>query len=227
MVAQGASIGLNLGVGRANTSLAASDVAGVVPQSNWNNLSGTSNAGPVVLNGDSGTPSGAPVAWSVQEAWSVAGTTGGADGTLLNGFFSENTGDDSSITISNIPYPVYDLYIYVSHDRNFEDVILREAGGQFADFTATEDNTDVTAASVTYSQQTTSGSGSGNYVKFTNLTNSTLDLQLLTVDAGGAAGGSIDRNAISAIQLVQVPEPSSSLMGLLGGFALLARRRRS
>ncbi|MEJ6645063.1 MAG: hypothetical protein QNL33_17585 [Akkermansiaceae bacterium] len=224
VASQGASIGLNLGEGRPNTALAANDVAGVVPQSNWNNLSGTSNAGPVVLNSDSGTPSGASVAWAVEEAWSVGDTTGSPDGSLLNGFFSENAGDDSSITISNVPYAIYDLYVYLSHDRNLEDVILREGGGQFPDFTAIENNTDVTVAPVTYSPQTVSGSGSGNYVRFTNLTNSTVDLQLLTVDLGP---GSIDRNAIAGIQLVQVPEPSVSLMGVITGLLLLGRRRRS
>lgn len=219
-----ASIGLNFGAGRANASLAAGDSAGVVPQTNWNNLNGA-GGGPTVLNGDNGVASGASVIWASDEQWSIGGPAADANGTLLNGWISENTtpGGSSPIDISGIPYANYDLIFYLNHDRAAEDVVLNEANGAFSDFTAIENDTDILSP-VTFVQQTTSGVGSGNYVIFSGLTASTLNINLQD-----ATGGSAERNPITGIQIVEsapIPEASSSLMALLAVIGFVARRRR-
>lgn len=197
-MSHGESIGLNLGVARTDTSLDPADIAGVVPQANWNNLSGATG-GPINPVDSEGDATIAEVTWATDEEWSVAGTATTPDGKLLNGFFSENNNDGSSVSITGIPYALYDLYIYVSHDRASEDVILTEANGAFPEFTAIENDTDVNAA-VVFEEQTDSGTGSGNYVLFSALDQSDLTIEMTAVNIGG----SIDRNAISAIQIVEV-----------------------
>ncbi len=159
LTTQAASIGLNFGAGRANASLAAGDSAGVVPQTNWNNLSGAGGV-PTVLNGDNGLASGASVTWATDEEWSIGGPAADANGTLLNGWISENDtpGGSSPVDITGIPYATYDLYIYINHDRALEDVLLNEGSGAFADFTLIENDTDILAP-VTFVEQTTSGVG--------------------------------------------------------------------
>ncbi|YCM45454.1 hypothetical protein V2O64_05400 [Verrucomicrobiaceae bacterium 227] len=199
------SIGLNLGSGRADAALDPSGFAGVVSQSNWNNLA-EGVGGPQSIWDSGGDSTTAVVSWACDEQWSVGGVPSDPNGKLLNGFFSDNNsnGDNSTITITGIPYELYDLYIYVSHDRAMEDVILSEANGVFADFTAVENDTDLTVA-VTFAQQVESGVGSGNYVKFSALTSMDLELVLKAVDLGAAAGpGTLERNAISGIQIVNV-----------------------
>ncbi len=198
------SIGLNLGSGRPNSVLDPAESAGVVVQSNWNNLAGGSG-GPQALLDSDGAGTTVSVSWATDEQWSIGTVPAGPDGKLLNGFVSDNNsnGDNSTITITGIPFALYDLYIYVNHDRALEDVILSEANGAFADFTAIENDTDITTT-VTFVRQVTSGTGAGNYVKFSALTVADLGVVLKAVDVGGAAGGTLVRNAIAGIQIINV-----------------------
>lgn len=221
----GASIGINFGSGRADAALAATDSAGVVAQTNWNNAAGATGS-LAALNDDAGGASGASIAWATDEQWSVGGTPADGNGTLLNGFISENNNASAStVTLSTIPYASYDLYVYLSHDRNFEDVILGETGGAFGPFTAVENNTPITAA-VTFVEQTTSATTAGNYVLFSGLTGSSLSMTMGAVDANFSGGGTAERNAIAGLQIVQVPEPSTGVLGLLTLAGMALRRRR-
>lgn len=199
------SIGLNFGAGRPDADLAETDSAGVVPQTSWNNLAG-GTGGSVVLNDSGATATSASVSWATNEQWSIAETAADPNGRLFKGFISDNNngGTDSTITITGIPYVTYNLYVYVNHDRVLEDVIISEANGAFPDFTAIENDTAIDVAPVEFVRQTTTGGAPGNYVIFAGLTNSSLDLILKAVDIGGATEGSLARNAIAAIQIVEV-----------------------
>ena len=197
--AMGGSIGVNFGSGRANADLASGSSAGVVGQVNWNNAAG--NAGSLSgLSDDSGANSGAAVTWSADEQWSLGGTPADSNGTLLNGFISENNdGTDSSINFTGIPYASYDLYVYMSHDRNTEDVDLT---GPFGTFRLHEDDTNISNP-VIFQQQVASANPDttqqGNYALFSGLSGASLSLILSpTGDLG-----SLERNAISGIQIVE------------------------
>lgn len=229
MTAHSASIGINFGAGRAEASLASGDVAGVVAQSNWNNASdGSGNL--AVLNNDTGVASGASVAWATDEQWSAGTGITDPNATLLNGWISANnaTDPDATVSVSNIPYAVYDLYVYMNHDRATEDVDLT---GPFGTFRLHETDLDLEvdiAAGVTFVQQTASADGDptqeGNYAVFSGLTDTNLNLIL----GPGGAEGSADRGAITGIQIVEstIPEPSASLLLILAGIAGGLRRRR-
>ncbi|MGJ8696890.1 MAG: hypothetical protein ACSHYF_11260 [Verrucomicrobiaceae bacterium] len=210
-------IGINLGSNRADSALDPTDSAGAVPQENWNNTGGA-NGGPLALVDSLGDATTAEVTWATDEEWSVGGTPADANGKLLNGFVSENNNDGSQITITGIPFQLYDLYVYVSHDRANEDVILGETNGLFADFTAIENDTDITAA-VTFEEQAVSGEGTGNYVLFTGLTATDIEVVLSAIDTNNPAG-SIDRNAISGIQIVNVSLDDLDSDGLIDAWEI-------
>ena len=225
--AQAASIGINFGSGRAEASLDPSASAGVVAQTNWNNADGASG-NLAVLNTDDGSASGAELAWATDEQWSAGTGVTDPNATLLNGWISANNSNDpdATVSITSIPFAAYDLYVYMNHDRASEDVDLT---GPFGTFRIHETDSDLEvdiAASVTWVQQMATADGDdsqqGNYVFFSNLTES--DLNLILTPAG--AEGSADRGAITGIQIVEVPEPSSAILVLLAGLAGFARRRR-
>ncbi|MGI9243528.1 MAG: hypothetical protein ACR2RV_22195, partial [Verrucomicrobiales bacterium] len=127
-------IGLNFGAGGANgenaatASLDPASVTGIARQANWNNLPGM--AGSASLLDNLGADSGATVTWAADEEWSN-GTGADADGTLLVGWISANTGIENPITIDGIPYAGYDLVVYYNHDRGTEDVDFGESNGAF------------------------------------------------------------------------------------------------
>lgn len=220
-VADAASIGINFGAGRANAALVTTDLAGAVAQGNWNNAEGAS--GMLALVDSSGAASGASISWATDEQWSIGGPGADANGTLLNGWVSENGGDPSALDITGIPYAVYDLYVYMNHDRATEDT---EINGPFGTFLLHENDTDITAA-VTLVQQTATAQGDisqlGNYAVFSGLSGADLNL---TLGVGGFAGSNT-RAPINGLQIVEVPEPTGAVLALFGGgFLLLLRRRR-
>lgn len=199
--ANAGAIGLNFGAGRANATLLNTDLAGVAPQTNWNNLS--FNLGDTfALNDDTGANSGASVTWNMEEEWSIGGPAFDANGTLLNGWVAaQNDGATNSVDLTNIPYGSYDLVIYMNHDRGTEDVLISEANNLFPQFLAHENDTDI-LGEVTFDHQAATAEGdatqSGNFLVIPNLTSPTLNLVM------GPAGeaGSADRGAITGIQII-------------------------
>ena len=194
------SIGVNFGSGRAGASLAPTDSAGVISQLHWNNASGATGS-ITNLADDSGDGSGASIVWAADEQWSVGGSPVEPNGTLLTGFISENNdGVESTINVTGIPFASYDLYVYMSHDRVSEDVDLK---GPFGTFRLKEDNTNISAP-VSFNEQLSSANPdvaqTGNYAVFRSLSGGSLALSLSPTSG---AGGSIDRNAISGIQIVE------------------------
>jgi hypothetical protein len=111
-VASAASVGINLGSNE--QSLAAGDVAGVtVAQSNWNNASGASGSLSNV-NNNSGVATTLDVSWSVNTTWHVtANGTATGDGKLMFGYADVNSGQTKTVTLTQIPYTTYDVYVYV------------------------------------------------------------------------------------------------------------------
>jgi hypothetical protein len=193
------SIGINFGSGRPDASLAATNNAGVVAQVNWNNASGSGGSISNLQN-ETGSATAAGVTWSTDEEWSVGGTPADAHGTLLNGFISENNdGADSTISVTDIPFTTYDLYVYMSHDRATEDV---DISGPFGTFRIHEDDTNISSP-VTFNRQLASAdpdtSQVGNYALFSGISGATLNL---TMSPTGAHG-TVDRNAIAGLQIVE------------------------
>jgi len=224
----GNSIGVNFGADRADAALAPGDSAGVIPQANWNNAANASGSITGAMS-NSGAATGVDVRWTTQESWSLGNAAATPDGTLMKGWVAvQSSTNPSNISISGIPYSMYDLYFYVGHDRNSEDVRITEAGGAFADFVAIEDvdGGDLGATPFFYKLIQESGAA-GNYFRIPGLTLSSLSIDFYTEGD--------DRGPISGLQIVEVqpqgdiPEPMTmALLGVaVGGLGGYIRRRRA
>ena len=107
---------------------------GLVPQTHWNHtevlrfyrvgadeslLSGntTTIASPSLgtLLDSSGTPVSTSLSFSYDGCW-TSSNSGTAPAELLNGFLQSNLTSSASITLTDIPYANYDLYVYFSAD---------------------------------------------------------------------------------------------------------------
>lgn len=132
--AQSLSLGLNFAStdpDAATSSLAPEEIAGVVPQANWNNLTGASGTVATGLNYDS---SGAPAASGVSVTWSSPNTwrsganngfaAGSADRKLLSGYLDSNDTAAGGVNISvtgldpAMAAAGYDVYVYFVSDSN-------------------------------------------------------------------------------------------------------------
>ena len=123
------AIGINFGADEPNGQnlggLADTDVAGVVPQSHWNNTTGNTGTLANLVASAAGTAvtTSASVEWTCDNTWSSTGRgeenngfSEGPDRTLMIGYLDTPTDGETRVTIRNIPAELtssgYDLYIY-------------------------------------------------------------------------------------------------------------------
>jgi len=111
-------------------SLAATDLAGVVPLGNFNNVNGVS--GGATLNDATGTATTASLSYSSAGSYAtVNATTAVAPGDeALNTDFLNSAGATPvSVTVSGVPYAQYDIYVYELDDATPRPQITTLAGG--------------------------------------------------------------------------------------------------
>lgn len=201
--AWGAAISVNFDWSTGSTpALAPTVVAGVVPAANWNNL--VSPGGPfsygITYLDDSGANTTLTVGASGGNAdsWNTIGTP---DEIIFGD--KSNMGAGGTLSLANVPYALYDLYIYSSFWTN--EVVNFDIGGNVQTLTNT------------FTPQFTEGPNfvqNDTYVKFTGLSGN------VTVNMTATAG----EVHLGGFQIVQVPEPS--ILGLLALAPALAMRRR-
>ncbi len=129
------SIGVSFSSDRGfpDSALAADDVAGVVPQSNWNVNDGGADAaaaasgttaditGPnaMSLTDSTGAATGATVEWASNGTWNTTNGTATGDAKLMNGYIDAIGADFfCDVTIDNIPYENYNVIVYIGSDGN-------------------------------------------------------------------------------------------------------------
>src|SRR5215216_5392501 len=114
----------------ATSSLAPEEVAGVVPQANWNNLTGATGTGVTGLeydNGGAAVSSTATVTWTSPNTWRSGANNAfpdGPDRKLVMGYL--DTGNTAAngitITVNNLDSAftsvAYDVYVYFVSDSN-------------------------------------------------------------------------------------------------------------
>lgn len=199
-----------------------SGLAGVVPALNWNN----STVGMSLLD-DSGASSGASFtiggSWGV---WGIAPITPGPDGdgtynrTMLDGYANTSSGIGPEVfAISGISYSSYNIYVYFSSDTaNRTGTIADGNSGITYDFSTIGQSAISGADAVlTQTTDTTGNNPTADYAEFSDLTGSSDTLTLSLPNGGGIAG----------FQIEAVPEPGTMALACLGGFALLAWKRRA
>jgi MYXO-CTERM domain-containing protein len=231
------SIGLNFSGSQTTGTahdLAPTESAGVVPQTNWNNILNplqtpamgdtTNVTGPmagVVVN-SAGAATAVTFTFSASNSWSVstANTTG--DAQLHNGYL-DSTNDPvpnnpTTVTVNNLPFTVpYTVYAYVGSDGNGRSGHATVGNQTFYYLT----NTNPFGGHVQATATDLASAANATYVQFDNVTGSSFTLTNIR-----------DSNNVGlhAIQIVPVPEPTSQLLAAsfaLGGLAAWRRRRRA
>lgn len=212
-----------------------SATSGVVPAANWNNTTpagGSPWVNKVVtdLNDDTGTPSTLDIAYGSWGGWRIQASHPGADGDgsnnkeLLNGYLNAGPAGwnpsvtASSVAISQIPYPKYNIIVYFS-----ADVAGRE--GSVTDGTTTYYFNSIGPASIAGSNAvlaqatatTTAGYSVGaNYAIFSGLTGAsrTITVQMRDNDEwGGIAGFQVVADLTGMPEIGLEPEDSSASVG--------------
>jgi hypothetical protein len=153
-------------VGKAPSAMAAAETAGVVPKSNWNQLSGVSGTGHALVD-ETGGATDATVNWSAPNLWDLPITDAAGNVRMMEGYLDTN-GANAVVTVTGLPASStgYDVYVYTDGD-NAADV--RTGGYTISGSGITTTTIDATDAangnfSGTFTQAINSN---GNYVKFT------------------------------------------------------------
>ena len=243
-MASAASIGFNFSGGNGNEGaastslLAATDSAGFVPQTNWNNLPNQSGASIPLVN-NAGAATVASVTYASNNTWGRSATAGDGNSILLGKYLDAGTNAPAqilpaTINVVGVPYAQYDVYIYA---RRNETAQATDPGPNFPGFAS-----DYTVQGVTQSVRTGDAgvtnpggvetfssfvladaalatSTIGNYVKFSNVSGATLNIV-----ANASAGNW--RSPVDGIQIVQTPEPGTLAFLGLGVAGCLGMRRR-
>jgi hypothetical protein len=226
--AEAGVIGVNFTGGGA--PLAATDQPGVVAGANWNNEIGGSGSN-LVLNDSTGAATTALLQYSATGPY--AGFTGTSTGNAATnrmysgGLFGDNTRSEVSVSVSNIPYASYEVFVYASADTTAGNT-LSITNGVVTFYYRGNGTFDNTATSLLLTTSTNPASptvGPGQYQLFSGLSGSTF-----TLTTGGSLNGVLSNNVfgLEIVDTSSSPEPATVLM-LVGGLGLLAlaRRRRA
>ena len=214
--ASAGSIAVSFGAdanGGVDPVLEVGDAAGVNGETDWNNGLGASDAVGI-------TDNGITVTCSSSESWNQASTDNSGDTELMSGWISQNdrSTDGGKIDVTGLP-ALYDLYVYIGHDRSPNDVQLGESNGAFADMTIAEDVTFASLVDPFVYNQGDGAGGAGNYLLVSGLTAATLNLTFGSADGANRAG-------VVGVQIVEVPEPSGIILSVIGLVGLCSLRRR-
>jgi hypothetical protein len=237
IMASAASLGLKFAAtdpDAATSSLGPAEVAGVVPQANWNNLAtntGT-DVGSLVL--DNAAASTATVSWAGPNTW--RSTTGnnafpaGPDRKLTAGYLDSNdtAAGGAMVTVNNIDAalraPAYNVYVYFVSDSGLDRggayTLTPGAGSPIVKYGST---LAMPTAFVEDPGTDVDNTLDGTHLVFRGLTASSFSIAsdtTLTTPNGFRA-------PINAIQIVAVPEPASAILACCTAMAgALAWRRR-
>ena len=207
--------------------------AGIESVGNWNNATGNwgFNGGPSSLASlvdSAGLTTTASVSYSAYNTWDdQAGDGNGSDLDMMSGFLDNMQILSGAITLSNIPYAQYDVYVYFNRTAETFLGVTADDGTNTNDYYARHDGTTF-SGSYTTSQDTDVSDGwtEANAFLFSNYTGSTLTLDSAPWTGGGSQPNNY-KMIVHGIQIVEVvPEPSTAFLITLSGLALTTRRKR-
>jgi PQQ-like domain len=90
--------------------MAASEVAGVVAKSHWNNAAGASCRTPLALNDETGAASGATVTWTSNNTWMTPITDQAGNRRMMKGYL-DTPGMSTTVNVGGLSQRTYDVYV--------------------------------------------------------------------------------------------------------------------
>src|ERR1035437_3611310 len=198
--AYAASIGVSfLGDGAGGTALAPADSAGVVAQTNWNNISSTPTGNVGIsdpLLDSAGNFTTVLLQFAGNDAWNADGPTDTANDRLMKGIIKQDgVGSSMTLTFTNLAAAAYDLYVYGNVNGGPVDlnVSIGATTNYWTEPAAFDDGTGfISAASSDPNIR-----AAGNYAKFAGVTPVSGAITLTATYQGGSDG-----LGIAGLQLV-------------------------
>src|SRR4051812_35102954 len=89
-LAEGAAIGINF-LGASTATMAATETAGVVPQTHWNNGIGATRSTPLALINAAGEPTTATVTWTANNSWMTSIVDQPGNARMMKGTWTTST----------------------------------------------------------------------------------------------------------------------------------------
>lgn len=186
-------------VGLSTTPMASTEVAGVVPVSNWNDANGATSSSPVALLDQNGNSTGASVSWTADDVWDQPITDEPGNARMMKGYLDNGQQHTSTVTVTGLPSDPKGFAVYVYAQGSVTDAthqsIYQISGTAITTMTANLTyNSNFTG---TFTQATPT-SPIGNYVVLTipNVPSFTLSAIPSTASTGN------ERAPINAIQIV-------------------------
>jgi hypothetical protein len=225
------SIGINFTGNYAANVIDATTSAGVVVQTNWNNLGGSSGTSGA-LNNNLGAATTTTLSYSASNVNQFQPNTAAGDEQLNNGYIKLDGTNPITLNLNNISYNTYDIYVYNLAGTNLAGTgtQLKTTLGSIS-YYSTSPNArsagyiDENAATpYTYTQATSTSQASStagaNYVRFTGLSGTSQSINVSSLNYSNFSLSS----AVGGIQVVNTtiatPEPSTYAMMALGLVAL-------
>ena len=238
--AQAGSIGVNFTSDRGlfdtgPNPIAAGDLAGLVPQTNWNNTDPIVNGTTVnivgggIIRDNIGAATATTITWGAIDGQEVtlSGVPNNADSKLYKDYLENDgsTANPITVTIGNIAYVNYDVIVYVGDFSAAVSSISKSVLNGTTTFFYEEGESLPFGGYVQAVGVSEATANVANYVRFDDVTGAMFSLDLFKVAA--------NRSTIAAIQVVeifeQVPEPGTlAIFGLgLAGLGFTRRRKAS
>lgn len=202
--------------GVSTTSMAATESAGVVAQTHWNNLTGASGTDTTINNSAGTNLTGVSVTYNSTNTWSDSAVTDTAgNNRMMRGYLDINTtGVSTTVSVNGLgSLGYYDMYVYTAGDG-------RNRVGQFTVGSQSywvNDNAAFAGSFVRGTGEVDPGSyqnaTAANYVVFSALTGSSVSL---TATGAYAADGTL-RAPVNGIQIVQLPTSYWDINGSTAG----------
>lgn len=217
--ALGGVIGVNFsGPGPNPFPVGPTDEPGIVPGANWNNVLNAGGSA-IPLQDSTAAATTATLTFSAfdpYDGFSILSTANTATSTMYRAGIVGFTSAQVSIAVYNIPYALYDVYVYASADTT-DTSLLSITDGTTTFYYASDGSTNAGATSLLLTTSTDPLNptvGPAQYQIFKGLTSSSLSLL-----AAGSIGDTISNN-VFGFQIVAstVPEPSS--FTIFAGIAL-------
>ncbi|HWB02479.1 MAG TPA: LamG-like jellyroll fold domain-containing protein [Verrucomicrobiales bacterium] len=170
------SLGLNFIGGRVDGTPGASVTgsAGLVPQSNWNNLPNLSGSGVALVNA-SGSSVIMRANWVVDDTYTVDfSVPADANSALMQGYLKTRNGVPTQVVVRNISIPAYDVFIYCDSEA-FDRVSTYTANGAVRAGVMDVQNWPIGTGGGTF-VEVTADNTAGNVVVFRNVSGPTLTI---------------------------------------------------
>jgi hypothetical protein len=170
--------------------------AGVVARTHWNDAH--LNAGSLsALVDDTGSSTGASVAWASNNTWSTSIPDTPGNNRMMKAYLDTTNASTTTVQVSNLPasFTKYDVYVYFDGDNGGE---ARTA--IFKIGSALISGTDGAGKNFSGAFTLASGGSEGNYVLFPDATGNSFTISATP----GPSSGGTKRASVNGIQVIAI-----------------------